>query len=248
VPPDREAASGPRVVASDPYDGERGVDRAITPRVYFDRLVLPGDVHRANLSLESGGRAAFLAPRFDPVERAIVIDNAGVELDPDVRYQMYVSGVRDLSLHVMLPFLLTFTTGDEAIGEPPRAPPRFADVEPIFMRCADAGCHRAPDPVLGLDLSSAQGVRTTAIGIVAEMARVGVQDERPWHGAGGLAGLARIDVAAGMGRPAQSFLLYKVLGDPEVPGMRMPPPPAEPLTDDELHTLSEWILEGAPTD
>ena len=39
--------------------------------------------------------------------------------------------------------------------------------------------------------------------------------------------LLRIDVTAGVGQAASSFLVYKVLADPHASGERMPPPPAE---------------------
>lgn len=205
-------------------------------RIYVDRWIVPNDVHRANLSISSGERSAFIAPRFDPVDRAILLASAGTALDPDVRYRADIEGIRDLELHAIEPFTLVFETAEVAAGET-FDPPGYAEVAPIFAECAR--CHGPPEPVLGLDLSSGQRIRETAIGVAAEEARVGVQGDRAWHGAGRLAGLARIDVASGMGRPSHSYLLYKLMGDPH---------PEEPLSREQLRLVSDWILGGAPTE
>jgi hypothetical protein len=248
LPPEPRALEGPRVLSSDPEDGAQGVDRAKSVRVRFDRALAPEDVHRGNVALVSGARSAFLAPRFDPVDHALLLDIAGEPLDPNVLWRVELGELRDLELAPMEPVTLSFRTGDQAVGDPPLAAPSFADVAPIFERCASAGCHAGPDAVLGLDLSSAEAIRRTAVGIAAEQVRVGVEGERPWDGADGLFGLARIDVAADRGNPAQSYLLYKVLGDPHIAGARMPPAPAAPLSEGELRALADWILVGAPSD
>lgn len=247
LPPEHPAADGPRVIASDPADGDQGVDRAVVARVFFDRQLLPRDVHRGTVAIRSGERDAYLSPRFDPVDRALVIVNLGEALDPSVVWRVRVEGLRDLDRHAMQePWEIAFRTGDAIVGEELEPPPTFADVEPILRaRCAE--CHGGEAPVLGLDLSSADGVRRTAIGVPAEQARVGVQGERPWHGTSTLTGLARIDVIGGVGRPAYSYLVYKLLGDEHAAGDRMPPSPSPPLPAAELRVLSRWILAGAPT-
>lgn len=250
LPPEPPLADGPRVVASDPQAGDQEVDRAVTLRVFFDRPLLPRDVHRGTVSVRSGERSAYLAARFDPIDRVIVIENLGEPLDPSVVWRVRVEGVRDLDRRAMRePWEIAFRTGDDATGEPEPPPPRFADVSPILSeRCAERGCHGGDAPALGLDLSSPEGVRRTAIGVPAEQARVGVQDDRAWHGSSTLSGLARVDVAGGVGRPAFSYLVYKLLGDPHALGDRMPPSDRGPLADAELRLLARWILVGAPTD
>ncbi|MCB9625710.1 MAG: hypothetical protein H6723_20510, partial [Sandaracinus sp.] len=55
----------------------------------------------------------------------------------------------------------------------------------------------------------------------------------------------RIDVIAGVGRPDSSRLLYEVLRDPRV---GEPMPPDDPLTVEEVTTIANWILAGAPTE
>ena len=100
------------------------------------------------------------------------------------------------------------------------------------------------------EIASAQASATifssTAIGVVARQTRVGTQADQVWHGAPTLDGLAIIDVIGGVGRPARSYLVYKVLGDPHAAGDRMPSD--APLSSDELASLSLWIRNGAPTE
>lgn len=234
------------VIASDPGNGAQGVDRAARLRVFFDRLLLPLDVHRGHVLLRSGELSVFVELRYDPIERAVIVESESA-LDPDVVWRLRVEGLRDLDRREMEPWEIAFRTGSEAIGEDPEAV-SFADVAPIFeARCASAECHAGPSAVLGLDLSSAEGVRSTAVGVAAQQARVGVSD-RPWLGTSTLAGLARVEVVAGVGRPGDSYLVYKVLGDPHVWGARMPPEPEPPLGAEELDLLGRWIQAGAPTD
>jgi hypothetical protein len=247
LPPERSTRGrGPRVVASDPVHGQDDVDRAATPRVFFDRPLLPGDVHRGNVSVRSGARTAFALPRFDPIERVLLVQ--GLELDPTVAWRLRVENVRDLDGQALAePWEIAFRTGEIAEGEVVPPPPTFEEVGPLLAeRCGGQGCHAPPDPALGLDLSSGAAVRATAIGVVAEQTRTGAMTDRPWLVRSSLTGLARIDVVGGVGRPAHSYLLYKLLGDPHAWGSPMPPD--GPLPPDELRRVADWILAGAPTD
>ena len=248
LPLEVDSPGGPVVLDSDPGEGEVDVDRGVVFRAWLDRAVYPRDVHRGHVSVQSGSRGVFLAPSFDPIDRVLVLRNAGVPLDPAVVYRLRVDGIRDLDGNTMAaPFEIAFRTGELAGTEPTPAPVDYARVAPILEGCAALGCHSADAPALGLDLSSPEGIRTTAIGVVAEQTRVGTQGERPWHGAASLDGLALIDVVGGVGRPARSYLLYKVLGESHTGGDRMPPEPDPPLDPAALRTLSDWILAGAPT-
>ncbi len=238
---------GPRVIASDPAAGQADVDRAVVVRVTFDRPILPGDVHRGNVSVRSGSRAASSRPRFDPIDRVLLVE--GLTLDPDVTWRIRVEDVRDLDGDPLPePWEAAFTTGAASVGELPPSAPTFAEVAPVLAeRCARQGCHAPPDPALGLDLSSPEGVRETAVGASAVQTRTGAMTgDRTWYVTSSLSGLARIDVVAGVGRPAHSYLVYKLLGDPHIWGDPMPPD--APLAPEELHLLSRWILAGAPTD
>ncbi|MEC7522743.1 MAG: Ig-like domain-containing protein [Myxococcota bacterium] len=246
VPPDRAPESGPVVLGADPADGEVGVDRAGPFRVFFDRPLFPNDVHRGRVSLQSGSRGVFLAPSFDPVERLLVVAPQAT-LDPAAVYRLELEGLRDLGGRPMDDLVITFETGEDASEPPVEAPVAWADVAPIFAGCAESGCHDAEAPALGLDLSSADAVARTAIGVPATQVAIGAREDRVWYGAASLDGLARIDVVAGRGRPARSYLIYKVLGDPHVAGERMPPAPAAALPPADLRRLANWILSGAPT-
>ena len=61
----------------------------------------------------------------------------------------------------------------------------------------------------------------------------------------GLAGLPRIDVIAGVGRPDTSRLVYEILRDPRV---GEPMPPDDALSPEEVRAIADWILGGARTD
>ncbi|MFK7984507.1 MAG: Ig-like domain-containing protein [Sandaracinaceae bacterium] len=248
LPIEANPTAGPAVLASDPADGDPDVERSGAYTVWFDRPILPRDVHRGRVMVASGGRGVFLSPVFDPVERSLHLVNLGSPLDPEVRYRLRVSGIRDLDGFVMAePYEIAFDTGT-AIQETAPAAVAYADVEPILATCAAEGCHRPPDAVLGLDLSSPAGIRDTAINVLAEQTRVGTQSGALYRSVTGLRGLARLDVTGGVGRPSRSYLLYKVIGDPHVVGDRMPPGPAPALDAAALSLLSRWIFQGASTD
>lgn len=241
VPLEHDPGPGPVVIATVPDDGAAGVNRGGPFRVVFDRPVFPRDVHRGRVRVQSGAITAFVSPWFEPVDRTLHVEPIGGDLEPRVRYRMVVEGLRDLSLVTMAePVEVTFETGPDAEPIPTRRE-RFASVAPTFARCA--GCHGGEVPAAGLDLSTPEGIARTAIGVVAEGSRVGTQGDQPWHGASTLDGLARIDVIGGVGRPAQSHLMYVLL---EEGGAGHARPLDDPPSEDELRTLSFWIRSGAP--
>jgi hypothetical protein len=228
------------VVGSIPADGSRDVDRATEVRVFFDRPLAPRTVSRATVTLRSGPQQRFLSVRYDPVERAFVArDFYAQPLEPFVEHELRVEGATDLEGIEIAPFVARFFTGDAVTPLPPEGHTSWAEVSAILEeRCATDGCHGGGEPALGLDLSSAEGVRSTAIGVPSRSLGVSGFGER------GLGGLPRIDVVAGIGQPATSRLLYEVLRDPRVGS---PMPPDEPLSDGEVRRIADWILGGAPT-
>jgi hypothetical protein len=141
-----------------------------------------------------------------------------------------------------------FRTGAD-LGEPQpmAAAPPVADVLDLFAeRCASAGCHVEPEPAAGLDLASASGIERSAFGTSAqlELGTLGTQ-----QGAAGVLwkpATRIIDITAGRGDPASSYLMYKVLGDAHIVGEVMPPRGSR-LQQAELTLLSDWIRSGAPT-
>ena len=97
--------------------------------------------------------------------------------------------------------------------------------EEVFSRsCALSGCHAGSSAPLGLDLSAGQAHGNT----------VGVRSvERP--------DLFRV----APGDPDASYLIKKVQGDADIVGGRMPLG-SEPLSDDEIQLLRDWVTAGAP--
>ncbi len=217
---------------------------------YTDRRLLPRTVNPGTVRLRSGGVDHRLSVRFDPVESAIIATAFDdVPLAPEIVYRFTIDGVRDLDdRQIDTEHLVRFRTG---AAEPvPPVPPSatWAEVAPIFSaRCATTGCHAGSAPPFGLDLSSPERIRETAIG--RRSPRGGGETIEANRGSVFLGALNIIDVVGGVGRPDGSLLIYKVLGDLHVLGERMPPPEAgPPLSHEEISTLSRWILAGAPTE
>ncbi|MAC29896.1 MAG: hypothetical protein CMH59_26015 [Myxococcales bacterium] len=235
----------PQVVESSPGPDEREVGRRPLYRVRWDRRLSPASVTRATVEVRSGPQRRFLSVRFDPVRSELIARDFGDGvLAPRVEYTLRVEGVRDLDGVPAEPFEVRFWTG-EAEPEPllETGVTGWAEVAPLLAsRCADAGCHGGPEPALGLDLGSAEGVRETALGVAAVQTggRVGYPDR-------GLGGFPRIDVTAGGGRPSTSYLVYKLLGDPHAWGEPMPLG-EPPLEEAEIDLVADWILAGAPTE
>lgn len=238
---------------TDPADGDEGVARRGPFLAGVDRLLLPSSVSRTTVRLHSGTVQGFVSVRFDPVDRVIVAAPFFEQpIAPDVTWRFVVEGVRDLEDRSMEGTHTTvFETGAEE-GPPYEAPAaRWDEVAPLLERsCTGADCHGPGEPALGLDLSSGEAVRATAIGVRSRQFPGGTTGSEGARGAIRLSALPIVDVVAGAGRPATSYLVYKMLGDPHVLGDPMPPPGATqpPLTREEMRTVSAWILAGAPTE
>lgn len=255
LPLDRAPESGPSVFASSPSEGEAEVHRLGPFVARFDRRVLPRSVSRATVRLESGVVRPRLSVRYDLLtQSAIAVPFSGDPIAPGVEWRLVIEGVEDLDGRAMEePYVAHFRSGIElgpGVVEP--MPMTFADIEPIFTRrCTGSRCHGPDPPALGLDLSSAIGVRDTAINQPARSFPSGTIGPAGGAGAPVFAGLPLIEVLAGAGHPETSYLVYTVLADPHVVGAPMPPALRDVatagLTPEELRTLSEWISAGAPT-
>lgn len=248
VPAVREPREGPRLVASSPGAGAQDVDRLPEIRLVFERPLLPRSVGDETVAVRSGSRRVAIVARADPLLPGIAISVRQV-LDPDVRYEVRVEGVRDLDGREAPPVSIRFVTGETVTDPPPAPAPPWSEVGPL-LEDACGGCHGGADPLLGLDLASVEGVRRTAIGVPAvEVA--GLPSGPSAARTAGLIGMARIAAAAGAGRPEESYLVYKLLGDPHVVGERMPPPAdggAGGLDREAIRFIAWWIAAGAPTD
>ena len=193
------------------------------------------------MSLESGPSRIYMSLEVDPVDAALVATPfGGRTLEPGIEYFFRVEGVRDLDGVAVEPAATSYVTGDAAEGPPPLDLADFEDASAIFQASCVEGCHGGASPDQGLDLSSAGGIRRTALGVPATQtgARLG-------YGSQGLAGMAIVDGLGGRGRPAASYLIYKMLGDPHIVGDPMPP--EGPLSRDEIRRVAAWIRAGAPT-
>ncbi len=90
--------------------------------------------------------------------------------------------------------------------------------------CAVSGCHAGANPQQGQDLSEGQAFDNI----------VGVRSrERPE--------LFRIEP----GNPDNSYLVKKIIGDPDIVGARMPLGRA-PLSPEQINLIREWVTDGAP--
>lgn len=241
--PPRPGDGGAVVIATDPVDGATDVSRMLAIRVYYDRALSPRALVGGSVLLRSGDRAISIRVAVDPAAQSLEA-RPETMLDPEIDYRLEVAGLEDLDGFMGEPTVVHFSTGVDATPAPEEGA-TWAEVEEIFAPsdpltpgCRD--CHGAAGPLVGLDLSSAAGVRTTAIGVAArEVAASGEAGAM----VAGLVGLPRIDP----GRPDRSYLVYKILGDPHILGARMPfeRPPLDPV---EIATVVRWIRAGAPTE
>ncbi|MEM9192972.1 MAG: hypothetical protein AAGF12_27605 [Myxococcota bacterium] len=229
-----------------PESGGIEVARLDSLRVFFDRMLAPRSVVRGNVQLVSGNVAVLRSVRWDPVSQAVVASPFGeVPLEPNIQYRLRLSGLRDLEDRFLEePIEIPFRTGmNLGLREVPREV-GFAEVEALLQRrCANQGCHGGDEPAVGLDLSSAEGIRRTTNRRARQSPATTSIHPR---GTRVLVGLPIIDRVAGTGRPETSYLLYKILGEEHILGEPMPPD--EPLSEGEIRNLSDWIRGGAPTD
>lgn len=239
LPPSR-GLRGPVVVGVEPEPGVGDIDRQTTFRIELDRRVAAGSVAQGVVALTSGDNYAWVDMQLGVV-RPILLVTPLSPLDPEVDYQLVVHPLRDLDGHSSADTdPLVFHTG-RAVTPPVETSVGFEAVAPIFAACATAGCHVGPDAVLGLDLSSAEAIGATALGIPAHEVRPGVDGYVQIDVSASMVGLPRIQA----GNPARSYLLYTMLGDPHIAGDPMPPT-GELASEAELLLVERWIQSGTP--
>ena len=211
------------------------VSRRPTLVLLFDRPLLPESVHGGTVSLWSGSTRFALSVEPDPTLPGIRARRlGGAALEADIEYELRVEGVLSLDGVMTEPFEARFRTG-EGEQEDARDVASWDEARTVFdEHCVS--CHHEGDV---LDLSTAEGIQATAIGVPAS----GRDFRSPERG---LSGLELISLLGGVGRPGFSYLLYALVDDPHLLGAAMPP--AGRLSSEEIATLRDWIGAGAPTE
>ena len=232
-PPIHLVASGTNVGSGVAYT----VDQPIT--LAFDRFLDPSSVTRQSVLLEdsSGAGVTEALIAYDPVTLTVSLRNpqgslAWLTAGQDYRVVLGIPSsdggnpnglVAIDGATLSAPVSLIFTAG--AAPSPPSAGPPTMDFcrdiyVPIFQySCAYGTCHVAPPTntasfdagggPLGLDLSSASGVRATAIGQVADESNTGPLASVATQSTGEPFGIDMAVISAG--QPGLSWLMYKTL-------------------------------------
>lgn len=243
LPPPSAGVLPPRIVTSSIEPGPRGYAEhpARAPVwIEFDRLLLPRSVSRATVLVVSGELSLTPRLRYDPALRRVRIELSAGELRPDLEYEVRVrQGVTSWDGAVSdeaRAFRVRFV---DRIVAPERTPTLRTDVAPMLAaHCGSAACHGGDRPAMGLDLSSPEGIVRTSSGVPStEWPSPSGAVER---GEFGWAGFVRVSP----GEPAESYLVYKLLGDGPVRGAAMPRGAAA-LTSEQIRVVSAWIAAGA---
>ncbi|MFL5305510.1 MAG: Ig-like domain-containing protein [Polyangia bacterium] len=195
----------------------------------------PDTVSLGSVVVTSGPYRVPEAYRVDLLTRSVWMSPISL-LTPNLGYSITVSPVlKSLAGCSVTRAHAEFTTGGGPTGHAPPPAPTFADIGPIFpARCA-SNCHADPDggclaaPAAGVSLCLAE----------ARQALVNVPSRE-------LANLVLVSPFSA----ARSYLMRKLIPSgpdggpiPGTPGQREPPD--EPLSDDQLRAISDWIDGGA---
>lgn len=232
-----------------PRPGATNVARGIKLQVRLGRRLAADSITSESVRLRSGQVTVEVNVHYNPVTMDLWI-SPRAPLDADVAYSLEVQGLVDLDgTRQVTQVRASFSTGRELQGaevELPGLPPAAEDAAKLIrQRCAVVECHASGAAKHGLDLGTASGLRSTALGIVRGAHRDRSARTIKWEGLVRLSELPIVDVSSGANRAARSYLLYKVLGDSHIAGQRMPPPPLAGLTQKELETVQGWIEQGA---
>lgn len=258
-----------------PGDG-CGVPLDAALELRFDRYLRPATAVRQSLRVAAGaGEPVFLEPEYDVIERVVTFRlEPGVRWQPGILYtvELVVAdedprgfGFRAFDGAALedgpVPLRFSFRTAlqSDPAPSPREPPPRCTQVLESLQRGGCVGCHAGgvacPDGACSpaeLDLSSAAGLRRTALFRTARQTEVGPT-----------AGEPLIDPARfGVGMPllsdsaATSYLVYKLLISPDnfrtragtcVSAHRVPLPDGACLYDaDEAQRLRESFVLGEP--
>lgn len=111
-------------------------------------------------------------------------------------------------------------------GDGPEATLSSIQTNIFDTRCALSGCHAGPNAQQGMDLS-AGAAHDNIVNVPS--------NEQPE--------LDRVEP----GQPNASYLIHKIEGRASIVGQRMPLG-REPLSQDEIDAIRDWIADGAPAD
>jgi len=231
--PDASVPDGPTITSVEPADGATDVATNPIIRIGVSDHLDDWTVDASSFRLYSGAVSYWLMAYYDPVARRAVVWPSATLREGAYWVVEAREGVTGREGGPLAAGHVTgFTTGADEGDDAPFAIPDFeAEVRPIFgARCAS--CHGGSGPVAGLALDTADGVVETALGAPS-------------------AGDDAMDRIV-PGRPGRSFLVYKIIDDDTVSGVRMPRAFAEgesaaPLSGTEQQTISDWIAAGAAT-
>jgi hypothetical protein len=223
------------VTESSPLPESAGAPTNLVIGIELSDYPDPDSVGLSSLVLTTG---VFRVPEtyhVDLANKAVLMTPVGF-LDSDLGYTVnLLAGLSSLAGCNAKPAQIAFQTGAGPVDNPPAAVPTFSDLRPILdSRCA-GGCHAdasggcLPSPMAGLSLCAAE----------ARQALINVPSSE-------VSSLLRV----APGDSARSYLLRKVLpatsGDGPIPGtLGQREPPGDPLTSDQLTTLTAWIDGGA---
>ncbi len=195
----------------------------------------PDTVSLGSLVVTSGPYRVPEAYRVDLLTRSVWMAPISV-LTPELGYSITVSPLlRSLAGCSAPRAHAEFTTGRGPAGSPPPPPPTFADISAIFTgRCA-SNCHADPDggclpaPAAGVSLCLSE----------ARQALVNVPSRQR----------AKLVLVSPFSA-ARSYVMRKLIpggpGGGPLPGtLGQREPPDEPLSDDQLRAISDWIDGGA---
>lgn len=242
-------------LSSIPADGDVAVSRLAGITIELDRMVHAHTVNSNAIWITSGESVAFYRLFLEPYSRQIIVEFDPIRpLRPYTTYLLFVDFLIDLDNNIQPESYQAFFRTGEELGEPAKKPEvQWNDIEQIFNRsCVNRTCHGADRSALGLDLSSVKGIERSAISVPSRQMSTGFSMANSTKSAFSFIGFTIIDVIESSGRPASSYMMYKILGDTHILGEPMPPPRTDSeewyeakLQAEEIKMISYWIRYGA---
>ncbi len=219
-------------IHTDPEDGEDNVLIDKVLRLTYEDHIDSTTLSQSQVSIYSGPLYNWTRFFYDPVRGQLVVWSSRY-LRRDVTWVLALGeDIQDIEGGpVAWGDIIHFSTGSETGDNTPYVVPSFEnEVLPIFTQHC-ASCHSsATDGFAGLELGSMEEIAETAIN----------SESDGWAG--------RPVIAPFL--PGNSYILYKIIGDPRVAGLPMPRTPdldgaAAPIPFEEQELLADWIASGA---